>query len=258
MEPGPSITVQTHFVRTRFALVARAQMSSLFVDHYLHLADLGIQIPGRADSQLKDLLAAISLHGAATPRDHTTAWTLSFQHPPLNLFAAVNNREGTIIGRAFTNDIRASPSQLFYSQVSRPNSDLATSTIDFEGDQVFRAVEAFYLRSEQRLARFFELEDEGMALVVAQPDCDLDWLDQLDESALRSIDQDEELGHLESRYYNYTCGCTEDRLLRLLAPQASADIEALFEGDPAIRVSCPRCGATRTLTRAAMESHLRG
>jgi molecular chaperone Hsp33 len=46
-------------------------------------------------------------------------------------------------------------------------------------------------------------------------------------------------------------------MMGVLAPVMVQDAASLFGDEPAIRMSCPRCGARYTITREAMEAHVK-
>jgi len=252
----PGIEVRTYFVRGRNALVARAEFSELYAAFYLHQMDCGIRLEPAQDHLMRDALAAITLHCAARPQNETVAWTVSFQEPLLNLFVAGDNRSGAVAGTAFTENVKKAEKNLFYADTVTPGQPLRRSAVEFSGGNFLEAVEAFYRQSEQRPARIFRHDEEDIVLIVAQPDCDLDWLHALDDAAVRRLDQDNELGLLEQRRYRFECGCNQDRILAMLAPVMRRQSKELFEDEKIIRIHCPRCGARYAITREAMEAHL--
>src|ERR1700691_1641361 len=73
-EPNPvhpaesGVEASPWFVRGRNAVVARADLTDLFVDYYLHLAKYRIQPDAGHDALFKDALAAFLLHCATRPR----------------------------------------------------------------------------------------------------------------------------------------------------------------------------------------------
>jgi molecular chaperone Hsp33 len=134
-----------------------------------------------------------------------------------------------------------------------PNQPVRRSAINFEGRRPFAAVESFYRQSEQRIGRFFQYEDEDYVFVVAQPQCDLEWLEALSPDDIQTLDKKETLSLLEKRHYHWECGCTEERMMRVLLPSMKASPEELFGDEPLVRMSCPRCGLRYVITREAME-----
>lgn len=245
--------VRSYFVRQRNALLVRADAGEIFVDYYLHLHDHGLRHAEIPDRMLKETLVAMLLHGTSRPWTESIAWTINFQDPLLNVFVALDNKLATIAGNVFTKDVRENTVNLFYSDVVRSGEQARRSVVNFEGSEVFSAVESYYAQSEQRLARFFQLDEEDYVFISAQPDCDLDWLGSLTTEAVREIDKSETLSLLETRRYRWTCGCSEERLLPMLATAMKTDRDELFGGNESIRITCPRCGAGYTISRAMMD-----
>lgn len=248
--------VRTYFVRERNAMLARADVGELFVDYYLHLHDQGLRHEPTADRMLKEGLVALLLHSASRPWNESIAWTMNFQHPLLNLFVASDNRLATIVGNVFTKNVKENQSNLFYSDLVRNGDTPRRSVVTFEGSQVLPAVEQYWAQSEQRPARYFRVGDEDYVFITAQPDCDLEWLAGLTSESIQNLDETETLSLLETRYYKWFCGCSEERLLPMLATAMKVDREGLFGDDASIRVTCPRCGAGYTVTREMLEKNL--
>ena len=251
-----STRVTSWFVRHRNVLLTRADMSSLYVDSYLHLADTGVRLEAEPDRLLKEAIAAMVLHLAGRPWSESTAWTVHFTDPFLNLFASGDNRSARVIAKVFTEDVRELPDNLFYSQVVREREKPRLSAVEFAGRNFFGAVETFYQQSEQRPARYFDCGDEHIVMLTAQPDCDLEWLQAVTVDNVRQIEQEEELGFLEQRFYRFECGCTEARMFETIRPLADPGPDQLFLGEDTLRVTCPRCGRRYVVTRESFEAHL--
>ncbi len=247
------IPVQCLFVRHRNALLVRAAFEPLYIDHYLHLMQHGIHIAPGLDLLLKDALAAMTLHLASRPWREVSAWTLHFQDPMFNLFATGDSRIGNVIGRVFTENVRDSGASLFLAQTNEDPKPPRRSIVEFEGTRIFPIVEEFYRQSEQRPVRFFDLGNESYAMMSAQPDCELPWLETLDEDAVRVLDATEDLSLLETRAYHYDCGCSMDRVMPALTPLGPADLEEIFQEAPELKVTCPRCAAIFQVTRQDIE-----
>ena len=250
------LEVRSYFVRGRNALVTRADFGGLYVDYYLHQGQHGYQHEPAHDELFKQALAAITLHCASRPWNESSAWTIHLREPLLNLFVAGENRLGTVVGQLFTENVKADASQVFIADVVRGTEGTQRSAIDFAGHNIFRAVERYYAQSEQRLGRFFAHGPEDFVFVSAQPQCDQDWLERLDSQAIMALDQTEQLSLLERRYYRWECGCTQERMMAVLASVMKSDPEGLFGDDPVLRISCPRCGARHTITREALEAYV--
>lgn len=256
-DPAPETAgfeVRTYFVRGRNALVARADFGELYVDYYLHQGQVGVQHAPAHDALLKDALGAMTLHCASRPWNESWAWTIHFDEPLLNLFVACDNRHGSIVGQLFTGNVKADGPGRFIADVVRERREPRRSAVDLQGSDVFEAAEHFYRQSEQRTARLFRHGPEDFVLVSAQPQCDVAWVNSLDGEAIRRLDECETLSLLETRQYRWECGCSQARMMGVLAPVMRRDPEGLFGGDEVLRVSCPRCGMRHAVTRESLEA----
>ena len=250
------LEVRSYFVRGRNALVTRADFGEMYVDYYLHQGQHGYQHAPMHDEMLKEALAALTLHCASRPWNESWAWTLHFCAPLLNLFVAGDNRLGTVVGQIFTEDVRDDGRSMFFADCVRERGEPRRSFIEIEGADPIRAVEQYYERSEQRPARYFRHGPEDFVMISAQPQCDIAWLEGLDDAAVHALDETEMLSLLEQRVYRWECGCSHERMLSVLAPMMRADPKGLFGVEALLRMSCPRCGARHTITREAVEAYL--
>jgi redox-regulated HSP33 family molecular chaperone len=250
------VEVRTYFVRKRNALVARADFSGLFVDYYLHQGQLGMHHAPFHDGMFKEALAALTLHCASRPWNETMAWTLHFQRPLLNLFVTGDNTRGTVIGQIFTDEVKDLGRNAFFADVVKEGRPLRRSSVEFTTAEVFRAVETYYARSEQRPARYFVHGADDFVMVSAQPDCDLEWIELLTDGGIRALDRNEQLRLLESRRYRWFCGCSHQRMMEALEPVMKSDPSGLFGGEASLRMRCPRCGRRHLITRESMEAFL--
>lgn len=256
--PNLSDTViSVSFVRKRNALLMRGDLGTLFIDFMLHVADHRLNYSEQAGRLLKEGLAAFVLHCASRPRYEHVAWTLNMQEPLLNLFLAGDNEDCLVTGRVFTEEVRRGSQNLFYSDiVPRRGEPTRRSIVRFEGSSLFAAAETYYAGSEQRTARFFELGGDDYALLLSHPDCDLDWLRHASPTTVRSLPEEETLAAIERRQYHWECGCTQEKIMRVVAQAYHGDTRAMFSGEETIRAQCPRCAAVHTITREAMEAFL--
>jgi molecular chaperone Hsp33 len=250
------LEVRTYFIRHRNALLARAEFSELYVDYYLHLAAQETQYPAAHDLIFKETLSALTLHCASRPHNETTAWTVNFQSPLINIFVSGDNETGGVTGQVFSQHVKEAEHNFLFADIVRGSEPARRSVVEFSGRDIFPAVEKYYRQSEQRPARFFQFAEEDFVMISAQPDCDLDWLASLTDEKIRTLDQDEKLSLLEQRRYRWHCGCNERRILSLLAPAMQRDPEELFDHEQSLRISCPRCGARYTITRETMEAYM--
>lgn len=252
------IEVHTYFVRNRNVLIARAVLTELYVDYYLHLADQQMKPEPEHDALFKRVLAAFVLHKVSRPWNELTAWTLNFQQPLVNVFLTGDNETGAITGRVFEENVRVLPENLFYADVVVPRQPKRRSAISFRGADPLLALEGFYAQSEQRIARAFDLGGEHFAFAVEHPDCDVNWLRGLSAGQIVSLDQTETVAVLEKRIYRWHCGCNQARMLQVLAPTFRANPEELLDGGETVEIRCPRCGARHTVTREALEAEVAG
>ena len=257
----PGLEVRTFFVRGRNALVARANVSDLYVDYYLHLSGHAVRPHPVHDAMFKRALAAFVLHSASRPWNEMTAWTINVQEPRVNLFLTGDNETGAVVGRVFDENVKAFPENLFYSDVVRGRQPKRRSVVPFDGPDPISGMETFYTRSEQRPVRFFQLAEEEFALVCEHPDCDAAWFAALEADEVRALEPDrgpETVTLMEKRVYRWHCGCNQQRMLEVLAPVMKTDPDGLFEDAPVITIQCPRCAARHAVTREALEAYLAG
>ena len=242
-------TVQSIFVRSRNALVIRGQFTPIYTDYYLHLMQHGIRHAEELDQMLKDALAMLTLHLVARPWAETIAWTVNLRAPRVNLFVTGGSTAEAVTGRIFTEDVREPDRNFFYSQTTSPNlPEPRTSTLEVEGKDPVTWISQFYDQSEQRPARAFRLEDENFVLVAAQPDCDMEWFEALDDEKVATIEADEETKVLETRRFRFHCGCTLEKILPVLGGWRER-LDDLFEDADTIKIQCPRCAANYRVSR---------
>lgn len=243
------IKVESIFVRHRNALVLRAKFAPIYTDYYLHLMQHEIRHAPELDQMMKDFLACITLHAVARPWAETTAWTVNLRAPRLNIFATAGSLSESVTGRIFTEDVREPDRNYFYSQVTAANqNEPRLSTLEVDGRDPLHWVEQFYAQSEQRPARMFRHDDELFSLVTAQPDCDEEWLANLDADAAEKVQDKEETTVLETRKFRFHCGCDLEKILPILGSWRERPDE-LFDNAEAITVQCPRCAANYLITR---------
>jgi len=250
----PDIEVRTYFARHKNALVARGDFSEIFAAWYLHRMDHHLSVASDVEDIGREALATITLHCASRPWKESSAWTVQFPHPRVNVFAAGDNNTGTVVANLLTENLKPIEKGIFYSDVVENLKSPRRSVVDFKTDSFLRAVEIFYTNSEQRPVRFFWHGDEDLVMVAAQPDCDLEWLHSLDSASIQRLDQDVELSLLEKRKFRFECGCNHDRMANFILPVFKSQANELFCGDQTISVDCPRCGAKHILSRESLEA----
>lgn len=252
---GSSVELESLFVRERNVLLVRGDFGALFMDHYLHLGQWGLALDAFADTALKKALAAVALHAATRPPQDTVAWTIHFEEPLWNVFVVAENASGRVTGQAFGDGVRPMQRNLLYAETRDRAGRPRQSVVEFFGTDVSGAVEAYYVQSEQRAVRLFGGEDDRFALLLAQPQADLDWLRGLTPDAVWDIASAEALGPLEKRACRLECGCTHERMLQVLLPVMATDAGELFGGEEKLAMRCPRCGARFVISREQVEAY---
>ena len=251
-EEGVSL-VDCRFVRERNALLCSADFGPLFMDMYLHLGQNGVVLHGGVDEKLKLLLVALVLHAAARPQADTCAWTLHLESAGMNLFGVVENPTGHVTGQVFTENIRPVGGNVLHAELAGPGGLRRRSSVYFKGDDILVAAADYYVRSEQRPARYFGLGGDQFALLAAQPDGDTEWLWSVDAGEVALLVSDPSRAPLEVRHYRFCCGCSPARVANVLAPTLRDDLDGIFGGDEHITVTCPRCGTRHELARGLFD-----
>ena len=246
--PDDFTRIDSIFVRRRNVLMLRGHFPGLYTDYYLHLMQHGLKNPPVLDETLKELIAMLALHLVARPWAETIAWTVNLRAPRVNFFATGSSGGEQITARCFTEDVRETDRNLFYSQTTVPSKDPLLSSIEIDGSDALRWLESLYERSEQRPGRAFRLPDETFVLLAAQPDFDPEWFSQLTNDDVARIERVEETKLLETRQFRFHCGCTLERILPILGTWRDKADE-LFEHNEQITVQCPRCAAKYLVTR---------
>ncbi len=237
------VELRSYFVRRRNCLLVRGRFTDLYMDYYLHLMQHGLQNDEPQDSMLKEALAAMALHLASRPHDEKCAWTIHVQQPLLNLFVTGGGYPvAQMTGRVFTDDVKDMGKSLFIAQTTRTQYPSRQSMVEFQGLDMLDSVESFYHQSEQRPTRYFRLPEEDFVQISAEPDADIDWLQNLKLEEIAVLDQAEEMSLLETRACRFHCGCTLDRLFPMLGRLSQEDLDYIFEEGHA-NLTCPRCGA---------------
>ena len=248
------IEIRNFFVRERNALLVRGSFSPLYMDYYLHLMQHEMKPEPQHDVVFKEALAAFTLYVASRPWKEITAWTANLQNPLLNIFLTSDSLAGTVTGRVFADGVKKQSTGQLYSQVIEEDKEARTSIIDIEGHDFFTIAKNFHAQSDQRPARFFEIQPEEYVLIAAQPDCDLDWLAALDSGKIANLEASgETLTHLETRRYRFRCGCDAGRFIPSLTSLGSTEIDEIFSEKETLIIHCPRCGASIPITRQDIE-----
>jgi len=248
-QPEDFTVIESIFVRHRNALLLRGQFTPVYTDYYLHLMQHGIRYAAGLDQMLKDTMALVALHLVARPWAETIAWTANLRAPRVNLFVTGSSVEEAITGRIFTEDVREPDRNFLYSQTTAPSlQEPRTTSLAIDGKDPVEWINQYYTQSEQRPGRAFRLEDENFALLAAQPDCDMQWFDALDEESVANIVTTQETKLLETRRFRFMCGCTLEKILPVLGGWKDR-LDELFGDSDILTVQCPRCAAKYLITR---------
>ncbi len=243
--------IRSRFVRGRNALVCSGDFGPMLMDFYLHLGQSGVVLAGGVDEKLKLLVIALSLHAASLPRAWTCAWTLHLEEgTPLNLFAVAEGPSGRVTGQAFDRGVRAVGTNVLHAETAAEGGTRRRSSVEFSGEDILAAAEVYYRQSEQRPARYFDLGGDTFALLSAQPDCDVEWLESVGVDEIRAMIGDDSRPPLEMRHFRFECGCTPRRIAEAIGAALQDDLDAMLGTEGRMRVICPRCGRKHTLNRA--------
>lgn len=248
-------TLETLFVRNRNCLLVAGDLSPLLEDASRHALDYGIDLNCPAGKLFVEGLAVFALHCASRPRRQHFSWTLNFREPAVNLFFAADTTRGSVTGRYFTEFVAGQEDNGFYQEFADGKGTVYRSYVAFSGPSVAGAAEAYYRQSEQRPARFFRLSETRFAILSAHPDWDEGWFNQQDSTSLLSLSGEEILAPIERRDLVWYCGCSEKKLMELLAGTFRSDPEALFGDSDILTANCPRCGAKYRITRESLEAY---
>ncbi len=241
-------TVESIFIRHKNALLVRGQFTPIYTDYYLHLMQNKLRHKEELDTLLKETITALTLHLTARPWAETIAWTVNMRAPRVNLFVTGGSKKENIVGHLFTEHVKEPEQTILHSQTLDGSAQGRQSKIALQEDKSpFLWLEQYYQQSEQRPARAFRLEDEHFALVAAQPDCDLEWLESLTAEDVSKITEVEQTKVLETRKFKFFCGCSLEQILPSLAAY-KGNADSLFEGATHLEIQCPRCGCHYTIT----------
>jgi len=248
--PGQSI-VRRHMDASHGAIFALADFASLFQAYTDHVRLWGIEPDPLARVMMHQALGGAALYLSSRPPDEFVAWTLNIHDPPLNLFFTGSGDTQSVTGRAFSVGIETVGVSRLYVDSQRAGGEHVRSTIEVTGLDVLQIFEQYSRESEQNRARYFELTDEKYLMVQSLPAEDTQWLDGLDRAAAReALSARDRLRQLDERVFWFQCGCDPEKMVATIRALYASRLEAdLFKGEPAVEVSCPRCGRHWTLGR---------
>ncbi|MBD3160964.1 MAG: hypothetical protein GF346_02265 [Candidatus Eisenbacteria bacterium] len=236
----------------RSAVITTGRFTDLFAAWEAHAVVWQTARDPFSHSCMRQGLAAAALDLANRPRDEEIAWTLHFERPPTNVFLTGEARAGIVTGRVYTDGVRADASSRLYVTSRRSGGPQTTSSIDVDRFDLLEIFEIYYRRSEQRPARFLELEEDRFSLFLSLPGGDPSWFETLGaEEAASRVDAGR---LLEERPFRFECGCNPRRMVVALRDLFEEEPESLFEGNEEVETFCPRCGRRWTITREAFDA----
>jgi molecular chaperone Hsp33 len=242
------VVLRRHLVPQLHVIVSTGSFDEFFRAWEAHARVWSHEIDGLSDVLMRQSLAAGVLHLSNRPRDESFGLTIHVPAPPTNVFITGSGRESTVTGRTWTDGVKAHPSPRLYMQSHRPNHEPTLSVLEVHGLDVLLYLEDYYRESEQRPARFFELEGSSFLQVLALPSAEDDLFRRLDRGgAAALVEGPHEV--LEERTFFFQCGCNPQRMLRALHDIYDRDPEDLFQGEERVETQCPRCGRRWWMTR---------
>jgi hypothetical protein len=246
-------TIRRSLDERRVLSLAEGRFEPIFRAYDEHVRRWELPADGLTVALARDGLAAIALHLSTRPSDETIGVTINIQTPPLNLFLGGDAGERRVTTRAFTENVQTASSNRLFVESYRPEVGPTLSSMDVVGVDVFRMFEEFYTRSEQLAARFVALGDDRYGLVRALPDGGRERLEAMTrEDAAALFEGPTDL--LEEKPIRFRCGCTPERIIRVLRGMFEGRGAELFHQEPAVEAFCPRCGARWWIERAKFDA----
>ncbi len=238
----------------RRIIISIGDLTDFLNAHEQHVKDWGEDLDGLTETMIKQGLAGGVIHLSNAPRDESFGLTVHIETPSLNIFIAGDSPHSIVTGRTYTHGVKEEQSTRLYMQSSRPKREPTQTILAVDGFDVLNFYQAYYLNSEQRLARFYDLEDGRYMQVISLPGTDPDFFEALDrDKALALLDEKPSL--LEERTFFFQCGCTPEKMFRVLRTMFEDRPEDLFMGETSIETSCPRCGRRWQVTREEFDSY---
>jgi len=245
-------TIRRSLDEHRVLSLAEGRFEPIFRAYDEHVRRWELPADGLTMSLAHDGLAAMALHLSTRPLDETVGVTINIHSPPLNLFLGGDAEDHRVTARAFTDDVRTASSNRLFVESYRPEIGPTLSSMDVLGVDVFAMFEEYYTRSEQLHARFVSLDDDRYGLVQALPDGGRERLEAMTREDATLLFHGPQ-NFLEERPIRFLCGCTPERIVRVLREMFREREADLFHGEPGVEAFCPRCGARWWIERTKYE-----
>jgi molecular chaperone Hsp33 len=245
--------VESHFIRGRNILVSEGDFSLLFQEYERQAEANGTVPEGLIRKTFLQGLAVFALHCASKPKNQVFGWTLNLATPPLNLFFGGDTGLDHVVGRWFTENVEVTGHNRFYQEVAGRTKEVHRSFVPFQGNDLMLAAETFYQQSEQRPARFFQMSESRFLMLSAHPDYDKEWFDACTHASVQDLAEKETLVFMERRPVIWSCGCTQEKIVKMLRPLFQKDPEDFMQGKEFLTIQCPRCAASYQVSRKQLE-----
>lgn len=253
--PAPSHVLLRRFLDVDNRLIlSRGDFGDFLSAYRAHIDTWGEVKDGLSETLMRQGLAAGVIHLSNAPRDLSYGLTVHLSHPPTNVFITGDSPESAVTGRIYVEGVRDLGSSRLYMQSQRPRHEPSLSVLEVRGFDLLDIVEHYYLESEQRPIRLFELEDDTFIQVASLPGADPELFPGLTRESAAALFDGENVQLLEARPFFFQCGCNPQRMLAALARMFADDPEGIFQGDPKIEASCPRCGRRWWVTREEFDT----
>ncbi len=246
--------VERFISKDRNVLLAKADFGRLFRAYLEHSRAWVGDPDGLILIMMRQALAAAALYLTCRPTDENTAWTINFPEPPLNIFVTCDASAGRVVGRYYTDHVKAEPETRLIVQAVRRTGEPQLSILAVTGFDILSIFEQYYTQSEQLTVRFFELEEDRFYMVMALPDIDEAWLHDLTRDEVLALLEEETTQKIEERPVQFACGCSAERLAVVTGKMFAGRLDELFGDDAQLEAHCPQCGRAYELTRAQLEA----
>lgn len=252
--PAPSHVLLRRFLDPENRLIlSRGDFTDFLQAYRSHVEVWGEAQDGLSETLMRQGLAGGVLHLSNAPRDLSYGLTIHLTRPATNVFIAGDSPESSVTGRVYVEGVKDLGSSRLYMQSQRPRHDPSLSVIEVAGLDLLDILETYYLASEQRPVRFYELDGGEFIQVASLPGADPEIFPQLTREAAERLFAQSNIQLLEERAFFFQCGCNPQRMLMALRRMFADDPEEIFQGEPRIETSCPRCGRRWWISRAEFE-----
>ncbi|HWN81452.1 MAG TPA: Hsp33 family molecular chaperone HslO [Candidatus Udaeobacter sp.] len=235
-------TVRRFLDEEHDSVLAVGSFGRLFAAYLDHARRWEHEPDGFAEVLMRQGLGAAVLSLAHRPPDEFVGWTINIHRPPTNVFLTGDTKARTVTGRVFTKNVRPAESSRMFVQTTRAGRRVTQSSVALEGLDVLEMFEQYYERSVQTQARLFEIDDVTFVMLLALPDADRDWIEQLTREEAAEHVAGDQVRPLETLVFRFQCGCNQERMREIVQGLYESEREELFQGDPGVEVLCPRCG----------------